>query len=104
MQLHVARLCLDCQDVHDERACPKCSSESYVLLSKWVPAPERRARPRTDEDAETYRQLLASDAAEPSSSRWVKRGALVAAVTLGGWLWRRTLKSSASADSASDRR
>ena len=104
MQLHVARLCLDCQDVHDERACPKCSSESFVLLSKWVPAPERRARPRTDEDAETYRQLLASDGAESSSNRWVKRGALVAAVTLGGWLWRRTLKSPAAPERPADPR
>ena len=66
--------------------------------SGWVvtkEAPERRVRPRTDDDAETYRQLLASDAVAPSSSGWVKGGALVAAVTLGGWLWRRTLKSAA---------
>ena len=103
MQLHVARLCLDCQDVHDERACPKCSSESFALLSKWVPAPERRARPRTESDAETYRQLLAADAA-PSSNRWVKRGALVAAVTLGGWLWRRALRSATSSERPADQR
>ena len=104
MQLHVARLCLDCQDVHDERACPKCSSESYALLSKWVPAAERRARPRTDAQAESYRQLLAGDVAAPSSTRWVKRGALVAAVTLGGWLWRRTLRSATSPERQTDRR
>lgn len=104
MQLHVARLCLDCQDVHDERACPKCSSESFALLSKWVPAPERRARPRSEGDAETYRQLLAADAEAPSSSRWVKRGALVAAVTLGGWLWRRTLTSAPSPERPGDER
>ena len=104
MQLHVARLCLDCQDVHDERACPKCSSQSFVLLSKWVPAPERRARPRTAEDVETYRQLLAPDPPASSSSGWVKGGAFVAAVTLGGWLWRRTLKSAASPERSADER
>jgi hypothetical protein len=92
MQLHVARLCLDCQEVHDERSCPRCSSESFALLSKWVPASERRARTRPLVDTSelnAYRELLAADAKEQDSRRWVKRGALLAAVSVGGWLWRR---------------
>jgi len=44
MQLHVARLCLDCQEVHAETRCPVCASESFAALSRWIPAPERRAR------------------------------------------------------------
>ena len=31
MQLHVARLCLECQEVHDQQTCPACSSESQIL-------------------------------------------------------------------------
>jgi hypothetical protein len=100
MQLHVARLCLDCQEVHDERACPRCTSESFALLSKWVPAPERRARTRPPvetSEVETYRQLLATpDDREQGSRRWLKRGALLAAVSVGGWLWQRKFSGQAS--------
>ena len=99
MQLHVARLCLDCQEVHDERACPRCTSESFALLSKWVPASERRARTRPaaeTAEVDAYRQLLAADSREDGAGRWVKRGALVAAVGLGGWLWRRNFGSQTS--------
>jgi len=99
MQLHVARLCLDCQEVHDARACPRCSSESFAPLSKWVPAAERRAgaRPPADTtEADAYRQLLATDAREQGARRWVKRGALLAAVSVGGWLWRRKFSSQVS--------
>jgi hypothetical protein len=101
MQLHVARLCLDCEEVHDERSCPRCTSESYALLSKWVPAPERRARvrppvdPQTN-DVETYRQLLASDGRDHGSHPWLKGGALLAALSVGGWLWRRNVSNRAS--------
>ena len=46
MQLRVARLCLDCEDVHDGQQCPVCASESFAYLSRWVPTPERRSQPR----------------------------------------------------------
>ncbi len=46
MQLRVARLCLDCEEVHDAAQCPVCASETFAYLSRWVPAPERRATVR----------------------------------------------------------
>jgi hypothetical protein len=46
MQLRRARLCLDCEEVHDVQQCPTCASESFAYLSRWVPAPERRSQPR----------------------------------------------------------
>ena len=46
MQLRVARLCLDCEEVHDRQQCPRCASESLAFLSLWVPSPERRSQPR----------------------------------------------------------
>ena len=100
MQLHVARLCLDCEEVHDARVCPRCSSETFALLSRWIPAPERRARPRpaNAEDAETYRQLLAPQDDQASAGRWLKRGAVVAAIGVGGWLWGRKAAADRSAD------
>ena len=34
--LQNARLCMDCDTVFDEPRCPRCSSESYFPLSRWV--------------------------------------------------------------------
>ena len=42
MQLRVARLCLDCEELHTDNACPHCASESYAFLTKWLPSEERR--------------------------------------------------------------
>ncbi len=46
MQLRLARLCLDCEEVHDAQQCPVCASETYAYLTRWVAAPERRKSPR----------------------------------------------------------
>lgn len=48
MQLRVARLCLDCEEIHDAQQCPICASETFAFLSRWVPTPERRSQPRTE--------------------------------------------------------
>jgi predicted nucleic acid-binding Zn-ribbon protein len=93
VQLHIARLCLDCEEIYDQQTCPVCSSESFAYLSRWIPAPERRTRPRSSDSREavdTYRQLLNADRAESGARRWVKRGVLgLAAVGIAGWAWRR---------------
>ncbi len=39
-----ARLCLDCEEVHDAQQCPVCASETFTFMTRWVPAPERRER------------------------------------------------------------
>jgi hypothetical protein len=46
MQLRVARLCLDCEEIHTGQQCPLCASETFAYLSRWVPSPERRSTPR----------------------------------------------------------
>jgi len=102
MQLRVARVCLDCEEIHDAQQCPICGSESFAFISRWVPAPERRAhaRPTTppDNHAETYRQLLATDRAQPAGMRWLKRGAFgLAAVAVARWVWGQRSTRQASA-------
>jgi hypothetical protein len=97
MQLHAARLCLDCQEIHAATRCPACSSETFAPLSRWIPVEERRARPRSPdaEDAvETYRRLLNANTEVKTGSRWPRRIAFaVAAAGVGGWLWNRPRRS-----------
>ena len=50
MQLRMARLCLDCEEVHDAQQCPVCASETFAYLTRWVAAPERRSKPRPVEE------------------------------------------------------
>jgi len=80
MQLRGARLCLDCEALHTEARCPVCASDAFAVLTRWVPAGERRSRLRPRD------RPLTSTA---SVSRLVKGGALgVALLAAGRWLWR----------------
>jgi len=99
MQLRNARLCLDCEDVHDAQQCPSCASETFAFITRWVPAPERRSRPRPPEperagELNAYRLML--DSEQPPRSAWtlVRRGALGLAVFgVAGWIWRKDLQT-----------
>jgi len=95
MQLRNARLCLDCEEIHDAAQCPACASESFAFITRWVPIPAQDARPaapepETAEAVATYRQLLSSTPESPKSPwRFVKRGAVGLAIFgLAGWAWR----------------
>lgn len=93
MQLKTARLCLDCDEVHDAQECPVCASEAFAYLTRWVPAPERRVRPRptTSPVAEVYGELLSSDVVAPKRGRSLTRSAFgVTALVVAGWMWRRS--------------
>src|ERR1043165_8365502 len=46
MQLRRARLCLDCEEIHEDQRCPVCASETFAYLTRWIPSPERRTRTR----------------------------------------------------------
>src|SRR4029077_16037359 len=104
MNLDEARLCLDCEEVHEDQVCPSCGSEAFAYLTRWVqPSSERsrerhpepsgtRQEPRTGEQLEAYRQLL-SDAPPRSKSGLVAKGAIgLAALGLAGWAWRATAR------------
>jgi hypothetical protein len=51
MQLRVARLCLDCDEIHDGQQCPICASESFAYLSRWVATPQRHVSARVPQPA-----------------------------------------------------
>lgn len=92
MQLNTARLCLDCEEVHDALQCPVCASETFAYITRWVPSPDRsrRRRPTTSEDAEVYRQLVSGEPTPTRGRRLLKQGALaLTAVGLISLFWRK---------------
>src|SRR4051812_5057569 len=92
MQLRNARLCLDCEEVHDAQRCPVCASEMYAPITRWVAAPERRTRSRTEPPssrAEIYRALIEPEQRPSKTRRLLKGGTLgVAALGVIGWFIR----------------
>ena len=83
MQLRTARLCLDCDNVHETQQCPVCASEAFAFMTRWVPAPERRRLPRvatvSSADVAAYRRLLTANALRPKAPDLLKKGAFVLA-------------------------
>ena len=82
MKLVNARLCLDCEEVHEEQHCPICGSESFAFMTRWVtpadtvaepPAQQPRAPDGVErrkqlvrrEQVDAYRQILEPDAGAP---------------------------------------
>lgn len=96
MHLRTARLCLDCEEVHDMPHCPSCASESFAFLTRWVPTPDRaQQRPRPPDGADpetlsTYREMLVPEPDKKAGGwRAVRRGAVgLALFGLAGWMWR----------------
>jgi hypothetical protein len=60
VKLTTARLCLNCDEIHDAQTCPVCTSETFAYLTRWIPRaqpePRRTAPPPT----------FAAAAAQPS--------------------------------------
>jgi len=101
MRLMNARLCLDCEEVHDQQHCPICSSESFAFLTRWVTpsdtvtaeAAPRATRPPDAvgrrEQVDAYRQILSPSPPSPKRARLVARGALgLAILGVARALWR----------------
>jgi predicted nucleic acid-binding Zn ribbon protein len=101
MRLSVARLCLDCEEVHAEGQCPVCGSESFGFLTRWV-RPEVRATPESvsnvrravpppdrQEAVQTYRELLDPERRRNRGGQLLTRGALgLAILGLARLVWR----------------
>jgi hypothetical protein len=91
MQLHIARLCLDCDEVHVAERCPVCGSDAFAYLTRWIPAAERRmcTRPTTSPEADVYRRLIDPTSPPPRLGRLLRRSALgVTVVAVASWVWR----------------
>ena len=91
MQLRIARLCLDCDEIHDAQQCPVCASEMFAYMTRWVPAPERRQVPRETPSprADVYAALTDEKGRPSTRGRLLKGGVVgLTAVGLVGWFMR----------------
>jgi hypothetical protein len=122
MRLMNSRLCLDCEEVHDQQHCPICGSESFAFLTRWVtpsdtvaaaePATAPRAARPPDvverrEQVDAYRQILNPTSPPPKRGRLVARGALgLALLGVARVLWRAAPepRSDSNPDSRPNRR
>jgi hypothetical protein len=86
MQLRVARLCLDCEEIHTQNRCPRCISEQYALLTTWLPVEERRRFRRAPRNPMEGRSALAR--MFEALARWIRGGEVVDAPP--GWATRRS--------------
>ena len=105
MQLRLARLCHDCEEVPAEPQCPVCASETFTFITRGVPVPERRKRPRptTSPEAEIYRQLTNPEGhASTSGSLWKRAAVGLTAIGIAGWLWGRTRPDTSRAREIAD--
>ncbi len=105
MRLDDARLCLDCEELHDERECPACGSEAYAFLKRWIkttgngserrrdaslapPVPSLRQPPPNEDQLDAWRRIVEGRPAAPGKGKLVVRGLVgLAAMGLAGWAW-----------------
>jgi hypothetical protein len=95
MHLSVARLCLDCQEIHEEDRCPVCTSEVFGFITRWVKveatprATQEKERVLTSTKLEEYRQILNPTPRRSPAGQWLRKGSLVvAAGVLARWGWQ----------------
>jgi len=96
MHLSVARLCLDCQEIHEGDRCPVCTSEAFGFMTRWVKIDDAPARVSPHEKSagrpskvDSYRQLLNPTPQRSRTARWLRKGGLVvAAGYLARWGWQ----------------
>jgi len=105
MRLDDARLCLDCEEIHNEQECPSCGSEAYAFLKRWikttgngsqrrrdaVPEGPTLRQPPDDDRLDAWRRIVEGRPAAPGKGKLVVRGLVgLAAMGIAGWAWSRT--------------
>ena len=95
MHLGVARLCLDCHEIHQYDRCPVCTSEAFAYITRWIKLDNAASRQSIDETnsaaeekIDTYRQILQPTASGSRTTKWLRNGGLLlAAGYLARWGW-----------------
>ena len=103
MRLDDARLCLDCEEIHDEQECPACGSEASAFLKRWIKttrsAPRVREsvaaapmrQPPEPDQLDAWRRIIEGRPAPRRKGTLVMRGLVgIAAMGLAGWAWSKS--------------
>lgn len=111
MRLDDARLCLDCEEIHEEQVCPACGSEVFAFLTRWIqstsPAKVAKAPPpaatharaaQAAEQLAVWRQITDGQSSPAGTSgrgkKIVTRSLLgLAAMGIASWAWAKTSPS-----------
>ncbi len=107
MRLDDARLCLDCEEIHEEQECPSCGSEAFAFLTRWIQSTGPKAKlvqppsatharsAQTPEHLAAWREI--ADGTPERSGRGKKivtRSLLgLAAMGIAGWAWSKAAPS-----------
>jgi hypothetical protein len=112
MRLDDARLCLDCEEIHQDQECPGCGSEAFAFLTRWIQSTTRdttekarpskrpvpaKATPATSrptpsrDELDAWRRIVDGEPAPAGTGRKVlTRGLMgLAAAGVAGWIWSR---------------
>ena len=111
MRLDDARLCLDCEEIHEDQECPSCGSEASAFLTRWIQSTTRergaQARPSkhvveptvvapsrpapSREELDAWRRIVDGEPAPPSAGRKILTRGLMGLAAAGGagWVWTR---------------
>jgi hypothetical protein len=105
MRLDDARLCLDCEEIHEEQECPACGSEAFGFLTRWiqstspvratkgqVPASTHARATPAQEHLAAWRQISDGTTPDPVRGKKIVTRSLLglAAMGLAGWAWAKT--------------
>jgi hypothetical protein len=109
MRLDDARLCLDCEEIHEEQDCPACGSEAFAFLTRWIQstAPKTKGKAalppsatharsaQTAEHLAAWREITdGTPESTDRSKKIVTRSLLgLAAMGIAGWAWSKAAPS-----------
>ena len=68
MRLHTARLCLDCEELHESPQCPVCASHAFSYVARWVPVLTQPRLRRVHPAALLYEDLVRAGRRGPNVS------------------------------------
>jgi hypothetical protein len=112
MRLDDSRLCLDCEEIHQDHECPACGSEAFAFLTRWIQSTTRdtaaqarpskrpaaaKATPATSrptpsrEELDAWRRIVDGEPPPVAPARKILTRGLVglAAAGVAGWMWSR---------------
>lgn len=90
--LEKARICLECDTIHDLVSCPECGSASFQYVARWIP-PQHPPKPGPARPPFPILELPESK----KQSHWLRNSVMAGAGLVAAWqlLFKRSRKKPA---------